>query len=59
MAQAYRLSGSTIILISGHLVTDFLTGSRNLNTYAKDIQKRRKEYNGFNLVLFDIGYVDV
>ena len=40
-------------------MTDYLTGTRNINTYAKDIKKTRDEYNGFNLVLFDIGYVGV
>ncbi|HYG03175.1 MAG TPA: NRDE family protein [Chryseosolibacter sp.] len=37
----------------GHLVSDFLSTTKNAETYAAEIEPRAKEYNGFNLLVGD------
>ncbi|XP_005096191.2 transport and Golgi organization protein 2 homolog [Aplysia californica] len=39
----------------GHLVTKFISGSEDIDQYGTAIHKQRYSYNGFNLVLFDLG----
>lgn len=39
----------------GHLITKFLTGSEDTDVYGAKIHNERDEYNGFNLILFDVG----
>jgi len=39
----------------GMMVSDYLTGTENLEEYGANIHEKRDEYNGFNLILFDVG----
>ncbi|CAL1531959.1 unnamed protein product, partial [Lymnaea stagnalis] len=39
----------------GFLVTDFITGDSDIKDYAQKVLKDKDKYNGFNLLLFDLG----
>ncbi|BFZ05509.1 hypothetical protein BsWGS_08548 [Bradybaena similaris] len=39
----------------GHLVADYINGRTSINDYAGRVLENRDQYNGFNLILFDLG----
>uniref|UniRef100_A0A0B7AB84 Transport and Golgi organization protein 2 homolog n=1 Tax=Arion vulgaris TaxID=1028688 RepID=A0A0B7AB84_9EUPU len=39
----------------GHLVTDYISGESDIHEYAQKIFENKDKYNGFSLVLFDLG----
>ncbi|CAG5126868.1 unnamed protein product, partial [Candidula unifasciata] len=40
----------------GHLVTEYISGNTAMSDYADRILENRDKYNGFNLLLFDLGH---
>ncbi|XP_055861442.1 transport and Golgi organization 2 homolog [Biomphalaria glabrata] len=38
----------------GFLVSDFISGKKDIHNYAEEILDKKDNYNGFNLVLFDL-----
>jgi uncharacterized protein with NRDE domain len=44
----------TIAPSRGHLVTDFLIGDVDAESYLKEIEPTKNNYNGFNLILGDV-----
>ncbi|XP_059140999.1 transport and Golgi organization 2 homolog [Physella acuta] len=39
----------------GFLVTNFISGKHDIHDYAQEILEQKNKYNGFNLILFDMG----